>query len=61
MAYSSIGTALWSLVLAGAGYLLEGQYDKVSGWMDPVAKLVIAAIAAWYAYRVATFRPQEQN
>jgi len=29
--------------------------------MDPVAKLVIAAIAAWYAYRVATFRPQEQN
>ncbi|NUB08097.1 DedA family protein [Azospirillum sp. Vi22] len=61
LVYSTIGTALWSLVLAGAGYLLEGQYDKVSGWMDPVAKLVIAAIAGWYAYRVATFRPQEQN
>ncbi|TWA65591.1 membrane protein DedA with SNARE-associated domain [Azospirillum baldaniorum] len=61
MVYSTIGTALWSLVLAGAGYLLEGQYDKVSGWMDPVAKLVIAVIAGWYAYRVATFRPQEQN
>ncbi|MBK3734592.1 DedA family protein [Azospirillum brasilense] len=61
LVYSTLGTALWSLVLAGAGYLLEGQYDKVSGWMDPVAKLVIAAFAGWYAYRVATFRPQEQN
>ncbi|MDQ2103130.1 DedA family protein [Azospirillum isscasi] len=61
LAYSTIGTALWSLVLAGAGYLLEGQYDKVSGWMDPAAKLVVAAFAAWYAYRVATFRPEERN
>ncbi|WP_286192099.1 DedA family protein [Roseomonas genomospecies 6] len=61
LVYSTIGTALWSMVLAGAGYVLEGQYDKVAGWMDPAAKLVIAAFAAWYAYRVATFRPKEQN
>lgn len=61
LVYSTIGTALWSMVLAGAGYVLEGQYDKVAGWMDPAAKLVIAAFAALYAYRVATFRSKEQN
>ena len=61
LVYSTIGTALWSLVLAGAGYLLEDQYGTVSGWVDPVTKLVIVAVIAWYAYRVATFRPKEQN
>jgi membrane protein DedA with SNARE-associated domain len=56
LAYSAVGTVAWTGLLAGAGYLLEGQYGKVSGWLDPVSNAAFGAILLWYLYRVATFR-----
>ena len=57
LAWTSAGTALWTAFLTGAGYLLEGGYDQVSGWLNPITNLVMVLIALGYAYRVATFRP----
>jgi membrane protein DedA with SNARE-associated domain len=57
--WSSLGTALWKLLLAGAGYLLESQYEKVEQWLNPVSNVVFAALALWYAYRVIRFRAPE--
>lgn len=57
--YSTLGTAVWTALLAGGGYLLEDQYQKVSGWVNPVSNVVLAACAVWYLYRVVTFRPRE--
>nr|WP_246499927.1 DedA family protein [Azospirillum soli] len=57
--YSAAGTAIWSAFLAGSGYLLEDQYQKVSGWVNPVSNLILGATAVWYVYRVITFRPKE--
>lgn len=57
LAWTSAGTALWTALLTGAGYLLEGGYDQVSGWLNPITNLVMALMALGYAYRVATFRP----
>jgi membrane protein DedA with SNARE-associated domain len=55
LAWSGLGTALWTTFLAGAGYLLQAQYERVSGWLNPVSNLVIATLAIWYLYRVITF------
>lgn len=56
LAYSAVGTALWTGLLAVAGYLLEDQYQRVAGWLNPVSNVVLGAILLWYLYRVATFR-----
>ncbi len=53
--YTTAGTAIWTTLLAGAGYLLEDRYQQVSGWLNPLSNIVVAGIALWYVYRVATF------
>lgn len=60
LAYSAAGTLAWTGLLAGAGYLLEGQYERVSGWLNPASNIAFAAIVLWYLYRVATFRPRQR-
>ncbi len=59
--WSSLGTALWTVFLAGAGYLLESQYEKVSEWLNPVSNVVFAALALWYLYRVICFKAPETS
>jgi membrane protein DedA with SNARE-associated domain len=54
--YSTIGTALWTSVLATAGYLLEDHYEQVGAYLNPLANAIIAGIALVYVYRVATFK-----
>ena len=56
VAWSAIGTALWTAALTMAGYLLEGQYDKVVGWVNPVSNLIVGTLVLGYLYRVLTFR-----
>ena len=51
-AYSAVGTVVWTGFLVGAGYLLESHYERVAEWIDPFSKLVLAAIAATYLYRL---------
>lgn len=56
LAFSAVGTAIWSAVLAVAGYLLEGQSAEVSAWLDPISTAVVIGLVGVYLYRVATFR-----
>lgn len=56
LVYSALGTAGWTTLLAGAGYLLESQYQRVAAWVNPVSNAVLAILLLWYLYRVATFR-----
>jgi membrane protein DedA with SNARE-associated domain len=58
LAWTSVGTAIWTTFLAGMGYLLEGGYQQVGDWLNPVSNLVVAALVLGYLYRVVTFRPQ---
>lgn len=53
--FSTLGTAIWTSLLAAAGYVLESQYQKVADWMNPVTNTVLALMLAWYVYRVVTF------
>ena len=49
---SSVGTALWTALLAGAGYLLGERYHDIDRLIGPVANGVIVAIIALYAVRL---------
>jgi membrane protein DedA with SNARE-associated domain/uncharacterized membrane protein YkvA (DUF1232 family) len=52
LAWSALGTAVWTALLTSAGYLLEAQYQLVGGYVDAASKIVIGLIALTYLYRV---------
>jgi membrane protein DedA with SNARE-associated domain len=54
-AYSILGTAAWTALLAGAGYLLQSQYERVQDWLNPISNIVVVLIVGFYIYRVATW------
>ncbi|MFS0755526.1 DedA family protein [Noviherbaspirillum sp. 1P10PC] len=58
LAYSAIGSLIWSCLLAGAGYLLEAQYDTVARYLDPVSKAIVGFLTATYLYRLATYKKE---
>lgn len=54
--YTSLGTLLWTGLLATAGYVLESNYQMVRSYIDPASKVIMGLIIAVYIYRVATWR-----
>ena len=46
------GSAVWTALLLGAGYLLEAQYERVAAFVDPVSKGVIVLIVLGYLWQV---------
>ncbi len=54
--WSTLGTLIWTLFLTMAGYVLEAQYERVGEWMNPISIAVIVGFAAWYLWRVVTYR-----
>lgn len=56
LAWSAAGTALWTLFLAGLGYLLESRYHLVERWLDPVTQILLAAAVLFYVVRVIRYR-----
>jgi len=55
MAWSTIGTAVWTGFLSVAGYLLESQYERVQAWLNPVSTAVVLGILGYYLFRVWRF------
>lgn len=60
LAWTALGTGLWTTLLAGAGYVLQGRHALVAAYLNPVSNVVVGLLALWYAYRVVTFRPEQQ-
>lgn len=56
LVFSGIGSFLWTSLLMTAGYLLQGDYERVAAWAGPVSNLVIAAAVGTYLWRLATWR-----
>lgn len=52
--YSTLGTALWTALLGGAGYLLGQRYRLVADYLNPISTLVIFLLVLIYIYRLAT-------
>jgi membrane protein DedA with SNARE-associated domain len=52
--YTFLGSFVWALGLAAAGYKVGENYEDVRDWMQPVEypiALLLAAFVAWYVYR----------
>ncbi|MDB6453713.1 DedA family protein [Falsirhodobacter sp. 20TX0035] len=55
VAFSAVGTFLWSAFLTLIGFLLEAHYDRVEAWLNPVSTLVVVAIIGTYIWGVVTY------
>jgi membrane protein DedA with SNARE-associated domain len=52
LAWSLLGTAIWTGALVWAGYALGRNFERVGEYVDPVSTAVLAAAAAYYLWRV---------
>lgn len=50
--YSTLGSLIWTALLALAGFLLESQYDRVATYLDPVSTGVVVMFVLIYLYRL---------
>lgn len=50
--YSTLGSLIWTALLALAGYLLESQYQKVSEYLNPVSTAIVVLMVLYYFYRL---------
>jgi membrane protein DedA with SNARE-associated domain len=51
LAYSAIGTVAWTALLAGAGMILQANFERVRDYIDIVSNVVLAIFAVVLAYR----------
>ena len=56
-----LGSAVWTSVLAGAGYFLGRQFSAVDHYLGPAGLAIMAAVLLYYLYRVITFKPSAGN
>jgi membrane protein DedA with SNARE-associated domain len=56
LAWTVLGSSLWTGLLAGAGYILQSQYRLVADYLNPVSTIVVVLMVACYLYRVMTFQ-----
>ena len=54
---STVGTAGWTALLAGAGYELGQNYGEVDKVLGPASTAIMVALVIGYFYRVWTHRP----
>lgn len=54
---TTLGSAVWNSLLAGAGYVLGKQFSAVDHYLGPAGLGIMAAVLVYYLYRVITFRP----
>jgi membrane protein DedA with SNARE-associated domain len=53
---STLGTAAWTALLAGAGYKLGENYTDIGKILGPASNAVLVVLIAGYIYRVWTHR-----
>ncbi|HEV2809512.1 MAG TPA: DedA family protein [Acidimicrobiales bacterium] len=46
-AYTVVGSAVWNAIFIGAGYQLGQNYDRVEGWVRPIAYAVLLGFMLW--------------
>jgi membrane protein DedA with SNARE-associated domain len=56
MLASTLGTAGWTALLAGAGFKLGENYRDIDKFLGPASNAILVILAAGYIYRVWTHR-----
>jgi membrane protein DedA with SNARE-associated domain len=50
--FTAIGTAVWTSILAYAGYYLGSNFRQIEGYLDIITYIVFGSIIALYLWRV---------
>jgi membrane protein DedA with SNARE-associated domain len=53
---SILGTAMWTALLAGAGFKLGESYESIDDVIGPASNAILATLAVGYLWRVWTHR-----
>jgi membrane protein DedA with SNARE-associated domain len=53
---STVGTAGWTAILAGAGYKLGENYGEIDSVIGPASNAILAVLAIGYVHRLWTHR-----
>jgi membrane protein DedA with SNARE-associated domain len=61
LAYSFVGSFLWTALLAILGYLLGTQREKVEQYVGLISDSVIVLAVLIYTYRVITFKEKKRE
>jgi membrane protein DedA with SNARE-associated domain len=56
LAASTLGTAIWTAMLAGAGFKLGESYERIDDVLGPASNAILVTLAAGYLWRVWTHR-----
>jgi membrane protein DedA with SNARE-associated domain len=56
LAWTTLGTALWTAFLTGMGYALKERYLAVAEWANPVSNVIVGVLIVVYLYRVINFQ-----
>lgn len=49
-AYTAVGSAVWNAIFIGAGYQLGQNYERVEGWVRPIAYAVLLGFVLWVVW-----------
>lgn len=53
---STLGTFVWTAMLAGAGYRLKSDFQEIDQFIAPVANAVLLVLVVAYLWRLATHK-----
>jgi membrane protein DedA with SNARE-associated domain len=59
MIASTLGTAVWTAILTGAGYKLGEHFRDIGKVIGPASNIVLAAIVLVYVWRLITHKGEE--
>jgi len=54
---STLGTFVWTALLAGAGFRLRSDFEQVDQFVAPVANAILALMVLAYLWRLVTHKP----
>jgi membrane protein DedA with SNARE-associated domain len=61
LAFTALGTAIWTALLTGAGYWLGANFRDVERPLGFVSTGLFVLAAVWYVYRVITYSPAQER
>jgi membrane protein DedA with SNARE-associated domain len=57
LAFSTVGSLVWTGALAALGYALGGEYGRVARYLGPVSNGLVGLLVLGYLYRVVRWKP----
>lgn len=61
LAYTAVGSTIWTALLAWLGYVLGSNFEKVGEYLDPVSWVVLGGLLAGYAWRVIRHKGEDRR